>query len=168
MTANKVTRWAEPADFTALGEVMFAAVRSGPSLYSEAQRMAWVPEPRRGTAWDRRLAGQWIILQEAAGEVKGFMSLTPSGYIDFAYIRPIAQGTGVFRHLYAHIETRARDERITRLTTHASLMAQPAFAAIGFVVLQHEEVHLNGEAFARAHMAKDLEWAEFASGPMGQ
>ena len=41
-------RWATEADFDAVADVMFAAVREGDSPSTEAQRQAWVPEPRRG------------------------------------------------------------------------------------------------------------------------
>ena len=42
-------RWATEADFDALADLMFAAVGKGESPYKEAQRQAWVPEPRRGS-----------------------------------------------------------------------------------------------------------------------
>jgi putative acetyltransferase len=44
-------RWATEADFDGLADVMFAAVREGESPYTEAQRQASVPEPRRGSQW---------------------------------------------------------------------------------------------------------------------
>jgi len=34
------------------------------------------------------------------------------------------------------------------------VQAQPAFAAVGFKVMQHEEVQIRGEVFKRALMAK--------------
>ena len=74
-------RWASDADFDGLGEVMFAAVREGESPYTEAQRQAWVPEPRRGSEWRTRLLSQDIIVAEADGRLLGFMSLAERGYI---------------------------------------------------------------------------------------
>ena len=68
-------RRATEADFDALGEVMFAAVREGESPYTEAQRQAWVPEPRRGAAWRTRLLSQEIIVAETDGRLLGLMSL---------------------------------------------------------------------------------------------
>ena len=47
-------RSATEADFDALVDLMFAALREGESPYTEAQRQAWVPEPRRGSAWRTR------------------------------------------------------------------------------------------------------------------
>jgi putative acetyltransferase len=150
-------RWAIPADYTELGAVMYDAVRNGPSAYSEAQRQAWVPTLRDGAGWHARLADQDILVSESGGRIAGFISLTPQGYIDFAYVRPAMQGTGLFRNLFAKIEARAQERGITHLTTHASLMAQPAFAAVGFKVVQHEEVQIRGAVFKRAKMEKDAD-----------
>ena len=67
--------WATEADFDALADVMFAAVREGESPYTEAQRQAWVPELRHGSVWQSRLVSQEIIVAEADGRLLGFMSL---------------------------------------------------------------------------------------------
>ena len=57
-------RWPTEADFDALADVMFAAVREGESPCTEAQRQAWVPEPRRGSDWRTRLLLQDIIVEK--------------------------------------------------------------------------------------------------------
>ena len=150
-------RWATPADYAELGKVMYDAVRNGPSAYSQAQRRAWVPIPRDGPDWHARLCGQDILVSQEGGRITGFVSMMPDGYIDFAYVRPAAQGTGLFRKLFTSIETHAQERGITHLTTHASLMAQPAFAAAGFKVVQHEEVQIRGEVFKRAKMVKGMD-----------
>ncbi|WP_366874569.1 GNAT family N-acetyltransferase [uncultured Roseobacter sp.] len=69
---------------------------------------------------------------------------------------PGHQGTGLFRKLYDHIEQWARGRREPRLWTHASLMAQPAFRAMGFLVIHHETVVRDGQSLARAEMEKRL------------
>lgn len=84
------------------------------------------------------------------------MSLERSGYIDFAYIRPEAQGTCLFRRLFAMIEELALAQNKPRLWTHASLMAQPAFAAVGFAAVEHQIVTMGDESLARAMMEKRL------------
>jgi putative acetyltransferase len=149
-------RWAEPGDYTTLADVMFDAVRNGPSAYSESQRSAWVPTPRRGAEWNDRLAAQDVIIAESEGEVLGFMSLCANGYVDFAYIRPAAQGTGLFRQMFEQIEKRAASMGIGLLWVHASLAARPAFAAVGFTVRKREEVELGGERLERFEMEKRL------------
>jgi putative acetyltransferase len=149
-------RWARDDDALELGAVFFAAVREGPSLYSEAERKAWVPEPPDPAAFAARLARDSVAVADIGGAPVGFMTLEAAGYIDLAYVLPAHQGRGVFRALYAKIEARARAQGIGRLSVHASLMAQPAFRAAGFAVIQHETVRRGPELLARAEMEKDL------------
>ena len=143
-------------DADALGEVMHDAVRHGASRYTEAQRIAWMPRPRRGAEWTARLDGQHVVLDEGADDVRGFMSLEDGAYIDFAYIRPAHQGTGLFRRLFAAIRAEAERGGAGVLRTHASLTAEPAFAAMGFEVVRRETVALGGERLERAEMAMAL------------
>lgn len=149
-------RWAHAGDHAALAEAMFDAVRNGPSRYSEEQRAVWVPTPRSGPEWERRLEAQDIILAEGGDQVIGFMSLASGGYIDFAYIRPRAQGTGLFRALYEKLVERAREQGQARLWVHASLNARPAFQALAFKVVRDETVFIGNQAFDRSEMALEL------------
>lgn len=149
-------RIAGPGDYDALGAVMFDAIHNGPTKYTQAQSNAWAPEPRSGADWAARLAKQHIVISERGGEILGFMSIEPGGYVDFAYIRPSAQGSGLFRRLFEAIIAWAIETGETELSTHASLMAQPAFAAMGFTVDHHETVDVNDQSLARARMIKPL------------
>lgn len=154
MNAHYVLSWATSADYDDLSDVMFDAVRNGPSRYTEAQRENWVPERRSGRDWHARLDRQVIALARDSTGIAGFVSLDAGGYIDFAYIRPEAQGTGLFRRLFDRIQTCSLERGDPRLWTHASLMAQPAFAAMGFEVVEHQTVEIGGESFNRAEMEK--------------
>ncbi|MEL7033484.1 MAG: GNAT family N-acetyltransferase [Pseudomonadota bacterium] len=149
-------RLANAADYDALGAVMFDAIHHGPSEYTREQSRAWAPVPRSGPDWQARLAKQHIIVAERNDEILGFMSIEPGGYIDFAYIRPNAQGSGLFRRLFMEVLNKARSDGESELSTHASLMAQPAFSAMGFEVDFHETVEVDGQSLARAHMTKTL------------
>eukprot|EP01036_Dinobryon_divergens_P036879 gene36879-48104_t len=80
--------WPTPTDAAELADVMFDAVRNGPSKYTDAQRAAWVPERKRGVEWELRLAAKDIIIGRDGGRIVGFMSIEGGGYIDFAFIRP--------------------------------------------------------------------------------
>ena len=152
-------RKAGKADFTALGGVMYKAVREGDSPYSAAQRKAWMPSPRSGDVWDNRLGAQHVLLAETGGTVIGFMSLAPmddpeAAYIDFAYILVAARGQGLFRQLYETIAATAKASGHINLFTHASLLAAPAFAKMGFDYLEKEEVEIGGHSLPRFHMRK--------------
>lgn len=135
---------------------MFDAVRNGDSPYDEQQRRAWLPAPRAGREWEDRLSSQDIIIAEMDGQAVGFMSLAGEGYIDFAYIRPQAQHSGLFRQMFERIEDRPLERGDRRLWVHASLMAQPAFAAVGFATVRSESVQLGTEQLERFEMEKPL------------
>jgi putative acetyltransferase len=156
MIAGHTLNWATPADYDSLGDIVFDAVRNGPSKYTEAQRAAWVPERRGGEEWAERLKGQVIAIARNETRMVGFMSLALEGYIDFAFIRPEAQGSGLFRRLFAMIEDKACFQNEPRLWVHASLMAEPAFAAVGFTVVERQLVPIGDESLERAMMEKLL------------
>ena len=148
--------WATPSDHTDLADVIFDAVRNGPSKYTDAQRAAWVPVRRSGAEWEARLAAKDIAIGHDDSRITGLMSIEPGGYIDFAFIRPEAQGTGLFRALFDMVEGRARAAGEPRLWVHASPMAEPAFAAVGFAVTERQIVQIGGQDFKRALMEKPL------------
>ncbi|KIC51805.1 GNAT family N-acetyltransferase [Tateyamaria sp. ANG-S1] len=139
----------------ALGRVMFRAIREGPSAYTEAQRAAWCAAPYAGDAWAGKLAAQIVAVAEAQGAPVGFVTRA-GAYVDLAFVLPEWQGRGVFSALCARTEDDARAAGLHRLWVHASLMAQPAFAAKGFVVVQHERDERFGEYLDRAEMEKVL------------
>jgi putative acetyltransferase len=149
-------RQAGPADDAALAKVMFAAIREGPSLYTEAQRRAWQEGPREGVEWSTMLARQHVVVAERAARIVGFMTLEAEGYINLAFVRPDVQRGGVFTRLYHAVETQARRTGLTRLRTHASLMAEPAFLAMGFHVIARETVPRGSEHLPRTEMEKEL------------
>ncbi len=145
-------RCANKTDYPELADVMFDAVRNGRSAYSDDQRRAWVPERRSGSEWSARLDEQIIVVGENDEGVVGFMSLANFGYIDFAYIRPHAQGQGLFRKLFAEIDTQSRLRGDSRLWVHASIMAEPAFTAMGFAIVERQTVMIGAVQFDRFRM----------------
>jgi putative acetyltransferase len=149
-------RWATAADADVLADIMFDAVRNGESRYTEQQRAAWVPARRSGREWMERLKQQDIVVAEQGGKAVGFISLAADGYVDFAFIRPEAQHTGLFRQLLTHLLARATERGEHRLWTHASLMAEPAFAKLGFAVTKREQVRIGDQDLARCEMAMAL------------
>lgn len=154
---NGITlRTAEPSDYDALGALMYEAVHDGPTQYTKAQSEAWMPAALGGADWANRLSEKQVIVAAEADQLLGFMTIERGGYIDFAYIRPQAQKTGLFRRLFEAATAQAAAWGETELSTHASLMAQPAFAAMGFTVDFHETVEVAGQKLARARMTKPL------------
>ena len=108
-------------DYDTLGHVMFDAIHHGPTKYTGAQSQAWAPKPRAGADWAHRLSQKDVIVAERGSEVLGFMSIEPGGYIDFAYIRPSAHGSGLFRRLFSEVQHRAVAAAAAELSSRGAL-----------------------------------------------
>lgn len=91
---------------------------------------------------------QVIAVARDADRIVGFMTIEPGGYIDFAYIRPEAQGTGLFRRLFGQVEEYAKTHGETGVWTHASLMAQPAVRDNAGAVRSHKLAVTKATIFA--------------------
>jgi putative acetyltransferase len=157
MDAAPDIRLAQASDYDSLASVMFEAVRNGPTAYTPQQCEAWVPTVRRGAEWSERLAKQHVLLAEYQQRVIGFISLGPGGYVDLAFIVPKFQKTGLFRQLYNGIEEAARVRGEHRLWVHASVMAQPAFSAVGFEIVREQTVEVAAQRLRRFEMQKCLD-----------
>ncbi|MEL6958113.1 MAG: GNAT family N-acetyltransferase [Pseudomonadota bacterium] len=154
-----VVRERAPADTAALADVFFRAVRDGAApAYSNAERAAWAPERPDEAAWAARLDGLVTLVDEDAdGCVSGFMSLRMSdGYLDLAFVRPEARGTGVASRLYAVLENRARVAGLTRLWSHASHLAKPFLARQGWEVQTSNTIERRGVTLQNWMMEKRL------------
>lgn len=149
-------RRATPEDAAELARVFHTAVREGPSFYNQTQRAAWAPHVPQTTAFAARLASMHVVVAEAQREIVGFMAMDPTGYIDLVFIVALARGRGAFRQMYGRVEREARATGLHCLWTHASLMAEPAFRAMGFSVIQRQIVERGGETLPRAQMEKRL------------
>lgn len=141
----------------ALGRVMWDAIHNTASAYTVAERQAWCPSPNGGPMWAARLAAQTVWVARQGDAPCAFVTLADQGYVDFAYVHSTVQGLGLFRRMMRALEAAARDQMAPRLWTHASLMAQPAFAALGFHVIHHETVARGDQMLKRAQMEKALQ-----------
>lgn len=151
-----------PVDGPALGRIFHRAVHEGASLrYTPQECHAWSPEAPATPKWENRLAEAETFVAETDEGPVGFMSLYPErSYLDLAYILPEAMGTGVAATLYAVLETRARSLGLTRLTTEASLLAEPFFRRQGWRLVQRQRVERLGVLLSNAVMEKRLDEAQ--------
>ena len=152
-------------DAADLAEIFHRAVHDGAAkAYSKAERNAWSPALPEGTAWAKRLDGLETVVAEEDGTIVGFMSLDlKSGYLDLAFVLPERARSGIATALYAMIEGRARAGELSRLTTEASLIAEPFFVGQGWQVLRRQTVKRNGESLKNAVMEKQLAKQEVAA-----
>jgi len=152
----------EPADASQCAALFYRAVHEGAAeKYSDAQRRAWAPAVPSAAAFAERLGDAATFVAEGPGApderaIEGFMSLFDYGYLDMAFVAPERRGTGLALRLYTAIEEHARGCGISRLTTHASLLAKPFFARRGWQVAEPESVGRDGVLIPRFLMVRHL------------
>ena len=157
MESEVQIRRARAGEAGCLAELMQAAIRDGAPAYGEAERAAWLGGPDAVAERAERIAAQTVWVAEVAGEGPvGFITLTPAGEVDFAYILARWQGRGVFAQLYAALEAYARAEGFSRLHVLASLMADGPFKRAGFQVEREDPVAIGAVVLRRALMSKTL------------
>ena len=152
-----------PSDADALGLVFHRSVREGARhAYTAEQVASWSPAPPSGADWQARLSGARTFVAVTDTGPVGFMSLNiggfvnKGGYIDLAFVLPEHMGSGVASSLYAVLENHARADGVTRLTTQASLLAEPFFTRQGWHVTERQTVTRAKVDLPNAWMAKSL------------
>jgi GNAT superfamily N-acetyltransferase len=125
-----------------------------PSVYSAAQRRAWIQ-------WADELRsslsrGQGLLSCGAEGTPEAFALRQPADRIALLYCRPGSQRQGLGRQLLRALEQQAQREGVLGLRTEASLLSQPLFSAEGWEVSWREGLLIEGVPFRRFRMHKQL------------
>lgn len=159
MTRAPMTiRRLEPNDMARACEIFFRSIHEvAISKYNQAQVDAWAPSVPDPAKWLKDLSGfeAFLALNEKA-EAVAWIAMTRTGYIDMLFCLPEAIGRGFASELYDTVEKIAIDRGITRMTAHASLLAQPFFVRRGWKIEKHEMYVRNGIALPRAEMSKSI------------
>lgn len=144
-------------DLPALTQLFHATVHTVTAAhYSAEQRAAWAPAEPDLERWRMKLAAEITVLAERAGEMLGFCSWTPEGYLDFLFVHHAHQGKGIARALCAEAERDLVARGVARIHTQASVTAQPFFLRQGFVLVRHQTVTARGVELPNAVMEKRL------------
>ena len=147
----------EARDATAVTDIFYDAIHTvATQYYSPAQVQAWAPLPKDYAMWRQRLRAKPPLVALISAQIVGFTTLEADGHIDWTYTHPQHQRRGVSSALYAELQSRARQQGITRLYVEASYLARPFFAKQGFVTLRRNEVPRNGETLTNWSMEKRL------------
>jgi len=146
-----------PDDAAPAAQLFYDAIHQGTqAFYTAEQRDAWASKVPETDLWQSRLAGQTCLMATRNQSLAGYMTLTPAGYIDLAYVAPDQMGTGVAAALYTALEDMAMTKNIPCLTTEASHLARRFFLRQGWVELQEQTIHRNGVALTNFRMEKRL------------
>jgi len=144
-------------DLWSLVEVFTASVHQlAATHYDAAQRDAWALRPADLEAWRERLAALIVRVADDGAALQGVIGYTAAGHVDLLFTAPTSPRLGVARRLYASAEADLRARGVVRVTTDASLVAEPFFARQGFVIIEPQQVTRGGIEFRRYAMGKDL------------
>lgn len=150
-------RTADQADIPGIQAVFRSAVlHMAATHYDAAQRRAWAARADDAGRWEQALREQDLWVAMEGDQVKGFISLTPEGHIDFLYVHADHGRRGVAQALFDALMTEAESRAHPRLTTDASHTARPFFERQGFRVLQRNERELDGVVLENFRMERML------------
>lgn len=146
-----------PEDRAAMALVFYRAVREGAAaFYSEAERAAWAPSSEVDVETLDKLLDQWCYVATQAGQMTGFMSMEPGGYLDMAFVLPEVMGDGTAAALYDAILARAKAAALPRLTVRAAHQSQRFLTRRGWQVDRFERYQNKGQTYDLFHMSLRL------------
>ena len=144
-------------DIDAVCSIFFDAVHRGAAAYyDERQRQAWAPSVPDSAEWLGHLAEQTVFVAEQEGEVLGFMTLRPDGYLDLAFVAADRIGTGIAKRLYDSIEAEAHRLGLRRIHAEASHLARRFFERQDWSVVTEQSVERHGVELTNFVMEKHL------------
>ncbi len=124
--------------------------------YSIAQVQAWSPDDIHFRDWATICSERFTFVAEEAGLILGFGELESNGHIDCFYCHKDYQRQGIGRAIYQAIAVKARELKLDRLFTEASITAKPFFQTLGFTIVAEQQVFCRGETFTNYRMEKSL------------
>ncbi|HEY3505417.1 MAG TPA: GNAT family N-acetyltransferase [Actinocatenispora sp.] len=133
MTA--IVRAYEPQDAEPTWEAYVRAIRDTASNdYSPEQLAAWAPTSVDLAEWNVRRLTAHTFVATVEQRVVGFSDVTDDGLLDMLFVHPDVGGRGTARALVGAVISKARELGLSRIHTHASRTARPAFERFGFEV----------------------------------
>lgn len=125
--------------------------------YTPQQVQAWAETMRDLEGWRKRLTEQFVLLAFVNNKLAGIISLREKdGYLDLLYVDKSYQGMGIAKRLYEKILIHAQEQKIAKLTVHASLMAKPFFSKMGWKEEGQDTKAMGGVQFTRTVLAHKL------------
>lgn len=142
-------------DLDAVIDIFQRAVRETASKdYNEAQIQAWSQVDRHRWQMRRQSRPTWLAWIDE--QPAGFTDLEPDGHLDMMFVHPNYKGGGVATALLNQVEAAARQQRLGRLFTEASITAKPFFEKRGFEIITAQQVEIRGQVLQNFKMEKFL------------
>jgi putative acetyltransferase len=135
----------EPKDVEVTWDLKFNTIRKvNIRDYEAVQTKAWAPDNVDLKRWQKRITDMNPFVAEIDGLVVGFADLQEDGYIDHFFCHSEYQGQGVGRALMEQVLRTGRLNGVSRLYSQVSLTARKFYEHFGFVVIEKQQVEING------------------------
>lgn len=124
--------------------------------YNPEQIKAWSSGRDNIAGWTSRLESQHFAVAEEAGQILGFSSIDPQGYLDLMFVHHAHQGRGIATLLIQDILATAQAWGLGRVHSDVSITARPFFERQGFVVVTPQQIMSQGVELTNFKMEKHL------------
>jgi putative acetyltransferase len=156
MDAPFTIRAYKPDDLDDVIAIFLSAIRRTAARdYNQAQIDAWAQVDRAAWAISRLDRPTWVAI--AGQTIAGFADLKSDGYLDMLFVHPVYQRRGVATALCEEIETAARMQGLSEISTEASITARPFFEWRGFSIVVPQFVEKRGQVLRNFRMRKPLQ-----------
>ena len=151
-------RPAQTADLTGITRLFFATVNNVNSKdYSAEHIQAWAEAALDQEYWQSKIDSLYFwVAENEDGELLGFISLTPEGYLDHIFVHDKHQHEGIATALLTILEEKARALGMTKIDSDVSITAKPFFDQQGYVVEKENRKEWKGLVFVTYRMVKEL------------
>ena len=122
--------------------------------YSPEQVTVWASTADRTEGLARRINEQHFYVTETnEGIITG--SIEDSGYLDMLYVHKDYQRQGIGSQLIEQLLAKAVELGISIVESEVSITARPLFEHFGFVVVEQQEIDINGVLLINYKMQKN-------------
>ena len=140
-----------------LKKVYFDSIQSlDEKIYSQEQKRAWSSQAWVNPYFEKTITqGKGWLLSEK-GIIIAFISRYPESKISLFYCSGTYQRKGYGSHLLQKLESEAKKEGLSALSTEASLISYKLFLKNKWEILRKEKVIINNILFERYKMIKNI------------
>jgi len=124
--------------------------------YSFEQIRAWSSGAYKKERWQAKIEEQFFLIAVIENKIVGFGSMTRDGYLDFLYVSKDHQRLGIAKMIYDQLEGFAKTNHLYQITSDISITAKPFFEKQGFVVVEEQQVLIDGTQLKNLKMEKTL------------
>ena len=124
--------------------------------YSFEQIRAWSSGAYKKERWLAKIKEQFFLIAVIENKIVGFGSMTRDGYLDFLYVSKDHQRLGIAKMIYDQLEEFAKINHLYQITSDVSITAKPFFEKQGFVVVEEQQVLIDGTQLKNFKMEKTL------------